>query len=137
MNIILPGDKDYESRPSVQRKSLRINLNENIYGTFVEIGAGQEVARHFYRVGAASGTIAKSMSAYDKSFSDSIYGKEEDSRYVTQNRLDKMLSHEMNLLEKRISRKNYPNKFFFVYANTVATIDFVKKFIILRLQNLN
>ena len=75
MNIILPGDKDYESRPSVQRKSLRINLNENIYGTFVEIGAGQEVARNFYRVGAASGTIAKSMSAYDKSFSDSIYGK--------------------------------------------------------------
>ena len=128
MNIILPGDKDYESRPSVQRKSLRINLNENIYGTFVEIGAGQEVARHFYRVGAASGTIAKSMSAYDKSFSDSIYGKEEDSRYVTQNRLDKMLEHEMNLLEKRISRKKYPNKFFFVYANTVATIDFVKKF---------
>ena len=128
MNIILSGDKDYESRPSVQRKSLRINLNENIYGTFVEIGAGQEVARHFYRVGAASGTIAKSMSAYDKSFSDSIYGKEEDSRYVTQNRLDKMLAHEMNLLEKRISRKKYPNKFFFVYANTVATIDFVKKF---------
>ena len=128
MNIILPGDKDYESRPSLQRKSLRINLNENIYGTFVEIGAGQEVARHFYRVGAASGTIAKSMSAYDKSFSDSIYGKEEDSRYVTQNRLDKMLAHEMNLLEKRISRKKYPNKFFFVYANTVATIDFVKKF---------
>ena len=78
MNIILPGDKDYESRPSVQRKSLRINLNENIYGTFVEIGAGQEVARNFYRVGAASGTIAKSMSAYDKSFSDSIYGKEEN-----------------------------------------------------------
>ena len=128
MNIILPGDKDYESRPSVQRKSLRINLNDNIYGTFVEIGAGQEVARHFYRVGAASGTIAKSMSAYDKSFSDSIYGKEEDNRYVTQNRLDKMLTHEMNLLEKRISRKENPNKFFFVYANTVATIDFVKKF---------
>ena len=82
----------------------------------------------FYRVGAASGTIAKSMSAYDKSFSDSIYGKEDNSRYVTQNRLDKMLSHEMNLLEKRISRDEYPNKFFFVYANTVATIDFVKKF---------
>jgi len=128
MNIILPGDKEYESRPSIQRKSLRINLNENIYGTFVEIGAGQEVARHFYRVGAASGTIAKSMSAYDKSFSDSIYGKEDDGRYVTQNRLDKMLDHEMNLLEKRISRKEHPNKFFFVYANTVATIDFVKKF---------
>ena len=108
MNIILPGDKDYESRPSVQRKSLRINLNENIYGTFVEIGAGQEVARNFYRVGAASGTIAKSMSAYDKSFSDSIYGKEENGRYVTQNRLDKMLDHEMDLLEKRISRDKNP-----------------------------
>ena len=66
------------------------------------------------------------MSAYDKSFSDSIYGKEEDSRYVTQNRLDKMLAHEMNLLEKRISRKKYPNKFFFVYANQVAPMDFVK-----------
>ncbi len=128
MNIILPGDKDFESRPSVQRKSLRINLNENIYGTFVEIGAGQEVARNFYRVGAASGTIAKSMSAYDKSFSDSIYGKDEDGRYVTQSRLDKMLAYEMDLLEKRISREKYPNKFFFVYANTVATIDFVKKF---------
>ena len=128
MNIILPGDKDYESRPSVQRKSLRINLNENIYGTFVEIGAGQEVARNFYRVGAASGTIAKSMSAYDKSFSDSIYGKEDNGRYVTQNRLDKMLNHEMNLLEERISRDKNPDKFFFVYANTVATIDFAKKF---------
>ncbi len=104
MNIILPGDKDYESRPSIQRKSLRINLNENIYGTFVEIGAGQEVARNFYRVGAASGTIAKSMSAYDKSFSDSIYGKEDNGRYVTQNRLNKMLNYEMNLLEERISR---------------------------------
>ena len=128
MNIILPGDKDYESRPSVQRKSLRINLNENIYGTFVEIGAGQEVARNFYRVGAASGTIAKSMSAYDKAFSDSIYGKEDNGRYVTQNRLDKMLDHEMNLLEERISRDKNPDKFFFVYANTVATIDFAKKF---------
>ena len=128
MNIILPGDKDYESRPSVQRKSLRINLNENIYGTFVEIGAGQEVARNFYRVGAASGTIAKSMSAYDKSFSDSIYGKEDNGRYVTQNRLDKMLNYEMNLLEERISRDKNPDKFFFVYANTVATIDFAKKF---------
>ena len=75
---------------SPTQKALNINLHQNIYGTFSEIGAGQEVARNFYRVGAASGTIAKSMSAYDKSFSDSIYGKEEDNRYVTQNRLDKM-----------------------------------------------
>ena len=128
MNISLPGDKKYEERPSIENKILRINLNENIYGTFVEIGAGQEVVRGFYRVGGASGTIAKSMSAYDRSFSDSIYGKDGEERYVTQNRLDQMLDHEMKLLEQRISRKDFPNKFFFVYANTVATIDFVKKF---------
>ena len=128
MNISLPGDKEYEARPSIENKILRINLNENIYGTFVEIGAGQEVVRGFYRVGGASGTIAKSMSAYDRSFSDSIYGKDGEKRYVTQNRLDQMLDHEMNLLEQRISRDEFPNKFFFVYANTVATIDFVKKF---------
>ena len=128
MNISLPGDKNYEERPSIENKILRINLNENIYGTFVEIGAGQEVVRGFYRVGGASGTIAKSMSAYDRSFSDSIYGKDGEERYVTQNRLDQMLDHEMKLLEQRISRKDFPNKFFFVYANTVATIDFVKKF---------
>jgi len=128
MNISLPGDKQYEAIPSIENKILRINLNENIYGTFVEIGAGQEVVRGFYRVGGASGTIAKSMSAYDRSFSDSIYGKDGEKRYVTQNRLDQMLDHEMNLLEHRISRDEFPNKFFFVYANTVATIDFVKKF---------
>ena len=114
--------------PSLENKILRINLNENIYGTFVEIGAGQEVVRGFYRVGGASGTIAKSMSAYDRSFSDSIYGKDGEKRYVTQNRLDQVLDHEMKLLEQRISRDDFPNKFFFVYANTVATIDFVKKF---------
>ena len=128
MNIILPGDKDYESRPSVQRKSLRINLNENIYGTFVEIGAGQEVARHFFRSGGASGTIAKTMSAYDKEFSDAIYGVEPDNRYVSESRLKKMLSHEINLLESRMDRSKHPNKMFFTYANTVATIDFAKKY---------
>ena len=82
MNISLPGDKEYEARPSIENKILRINLNENIYGTFVEIGAGQEVVRGFYRVGGASGTIAKSMSAYDRSFSDSIYGKDGEKRYI-------------------------------------------------------
>ena len=108
MSVILPGDKKLDPEPSLTKKSLRINLNENIYGTFAEIGAGQEVARHFYRAGGASGTVAKSISAYDKNFSDQIYGKEEDKRYVTQNRLSKMLDHEMDLLEKRISRKKYP-----------------------------
>ena len=95
---------------------------------FAEIGAGQEVARHFFRSGGASGTIAKTMSAYDKAFSDAIYGEEPDNRYVSESRLKKMLSHEVNLLESRMDRKEHPNKMFFTYANTVATIDFAKKY---------
>ncbi len=67
---------------STNQKALRINLNPDAYGTFAEIGAGQEVVRHFFRAGGASGTIAKAMSAYDKDFSDAIYGKETKGRYV-------------------------------------------------------
>ena len=124
----IKGDKEFEQIPSIKTKSLRINLNENIYGTFAEIGAGQETVRNFFRAGGASGTIAKAMSAYDKDFSDAIYGTEPDSRYVTENRLKKMLRHEMRLMEERISREKHPNKIFFAYANTVATIDFAKQF---------
>lgn len=126
--IILKGDKVIEQIPSIKDKALRINLNENIYGTFAEIGAGQETVRHFFRTGGSSGTIAKAMSAYDKDFSDSIYGIEEDGRYVTESRLKKMLSHEVNLIEARLNRDKHPNKMFFSYANTVATIDFAKQF---------
>ncbi len=128
MTIKLPGDKDFESRPSIEAKALKINLNENIYGTFAEIGAGQEVARYFFSVGGASGTIAKTISAYDKNFSDKIYGEESDGRYVTETRLKHMLDHEMDLLKDRIPRKDNPNKMFFTYANTVATINYSKKF---------
>ena len=91
MAVKLKGDKEFENILSTKDKALRINLNENIYGTFSEIGAGQEVARHFFRAGGASGTIAKTMSAYDKGFSDAIYGIENDLRYVTESRLTKML----------------------------------------------
>ena len=126
--VSLNGDSHIEAIPTIKQKALRINLNENIYGTFAEIGAGQETVRQFFRVGGASGTIAKAMSAYDKSFSDDIYGIEDDQRYVTENRLRKMLKHETNLIEKRIQRKNQPNKMFFCYANTVATVDFAKKY---------
>ena len=70
MTVNLPGEKKLENRPSIEAKALRINLNEYIYGTFAEIGAGQEVVRHFFRAGGASGTIAKPMSAYEKDFSD-------------------------------------------------------------------
>ena len=123
------NDLDFEKRrPSVESKALRINLNPAMYGTFAEIGGGQEVARNFFRVGAASGTIAKTISAYDKNFSDDIYGEDDDGRYVTEVRLEKMLNHEMKLLEDRISRDSSPDKLFFTYANTVATIDFAKKY---------
>ncbi|MAT89405.1 MAG: nicotinate-nucleotide adenylyltransferase [Flavobacteriaceae bacterium] len=124
----LSGDKEFENIPSIKSKALRINLNENIYGTFAEIGAGQETVRNFFRAGGASGTIAKTISAYDKDFSDAIYGTEDDGRYVTESRLLKMLSHEIDLIEERIVRENHPNKMFFAYANTVATIDFAKKY---------
>ena len=128
IEIKLKGDKVIEQIPSIKDKALRINLNENIYGTFAEIGAGQETVRHFFRAGGSSGTIAKATSAYDKDFSDVIYGIEEDGRYVTESRLKKMLSHEVDLIERRLSREKHPNKMFFSYANTVATIDFAKQF---------
>lgn len=128
MSKIVFRENEYEVVPSIQDKTLRINLNQNIYGSFAEIGAGQETARHFFRAGGASGTIAKAMSAYDKSFSDAVYGREEDGRYVTESRLNKMLDHETNLLEERIDRSKNPEYLFFTYANTVATIDFSKRY---------
>ena len=128
MAIKLKGDIEVNNVPTGKLKALKINLNKYIYGTFAEIGAGQETVRNFFRAGGASGTIAKAMSAYDKDFSDAIYGIENDSRYVTEERLKKMLSHEIELTEDRLSRKKHPNKIFFTYANTVTTIDFARKF---------
>jgi len=109
-----------------KRKALKINLDETIYGTFAEIGAGQEVARNFFTAGAASGTIAKTMSAYDMVFSNSIYGSEESGRYVTESRLHKMIDHEFNLLTERLYGPKYDNKSFFAFANTVTTLNFNK-----------
>jgi len=128
MALKLKGDIEIHDVPSSKAKALKINLNKYIYGTFAEIGAGQETVRHFFRSGGASGTIAKAMSAYDKHFSDAIYGIEEDERYVTQERLKKMLHHEIELIEDRLNRKDHPGKVFFSYANTVTTIDFARKF---------
>ncbi len=128
MAISLQGDVELKQIPTIKRKALRINLNTNIYGTFAEIGAGQETVRNFFRAGGASGTIAKAMSAYDKDFSDAIYGIEEDGRYVTEARLKKMITHEVDLIEDRLSREKHPQKIFFAFADTVATINFSKKF---------
>lgn len=109
-----------------KQKALAINLDSSIYGTFAEIGAGQETVRHFFRAGGASNTIAKAMSAYDKDFSDAIYGKEVKNRYVTQHRLRKMLRYEVSLIEERLEREDNPGKRYFSYANTVTTINFDK-----------
>lgn len=109
---------------SPKQKALSINLDESIYGTFAEIGAGQEVVRHFFRAGGASGTIAKAMSAYDKDFSDAIYGKEDDNRYVCESRLKKMLKHEYNLIIDRLDQKKHNGQRFFAFANTLTTINF-------------
>ncbi len=111
-----------------KQKALAINLDHNIYGTFAEIGAGQETVRHFFRAGGASNTIAKAMSAYDKDYSNAIYGKEEKNRFVTQNRLKKMLRHEIKLIDERLDNSETPNRRFFSYANTVTTINYHKTF---------
>ena len=109
-----------------KRKALKINLDPAIYGTFAEIGAGQEVARNFFEAGAASGTIAKTISAYDMAFSDAIYGAEESGRYVSRTRLRKMLAHEFSLLTERLHTEKYDNKKFFAFADTVTTLNFTK-----------
>jgi hypothetical protein len=108
-----------------EQKALEINLNDPIYGTFAEIGAGQEVARNFFQAGAAAGTIAKTMSAYDKTYSDAIYGAEESGRYVSESRLYKMLDHEWKLMEERLSTSR-PDATFFVFADTVQAINYTR-----------
>lgn len=104
-------------------KALKLNLNEKIYGTLAEIGAGQEVAMNFFKVGGASGTIAKTMSAYDMTFSDAIYGESE--RYVCQEKLYKMLDKEYSLLSERLHMRSKRTKFF-AFANTVESLNYKK-----------
>ncbi|MFL6540687.1 MAG: TonB-dependent receptor [Chthoniobacterales bacterium] len=104
------------------RKAFQINLDAKKYGTFAEIGAGQEVARRFFHVGGAAGTVAKTMSAYDMTFSDSIYGS--GDRYVSRARLRRMLDHEYALLVERLDAKFGGERTFFVFADTVAARSF-------------
>lgn len=100
------------------QKARQINDTPSIYGTFAEIGAGQEVVNHFFKAGKASQTVAKSMSAYDMVFSDEIYGQA--GRYVSEDRLLKMLDREYSLLQRRLKKKIGHNTLFFAFANTVA-----------------
>ncbi|MBL9215518.1 MAG: TonB-dependent receptor [Opitutaceae bacterium] len=107
---------------TTNRKALTINLEGTYYGTIAEIGAGQEVSRIFFQVGGASGSIAKTMSAYDMTFSDAIYGKA--PRYVSRERLLTMLDHEYRLLKERLWEKRGERTQFFVFADTVAAKSF-------------
>lgn len=111
---------------SPNRKALRINLKPNIYGSFAEIGGGQEVARYFFQAGGASGTIAKTISAYDKSYSDSLYDKNLSGRYVSEQRLRKMLSAEYDELNNLLGEKMSASTRFFAFANTVEILNFKK-----------
>lgn len=108
------------------QKALKINLDSKIYGTFAEIGAGQDVAAAFFKSGGASGTIAKSMSAYDMKFSDAIYGPVKDGRYVCEERLISMLDHEYNLLIERLDEQRGSDTQFFSFSNTVVALNYHK-----------
>jgi len=107
------------------KKAFEINMAQPIYGTFAEIGAGQEVARRFFHVGGAAGTVAKTISAYDMTFSDAIYGK--SSRFVSRQRLGEMLDKEYGLLIERLDEKSGAEKTFFAFADTVAARSYQSK----------
>jgi len=111
---------------TTKRKALAINLDPAFYGTIAEIGGGQEVARAFFQAGGASGTIAKTISAYDKVFSDYLYSKGDKGRYVCLKRLQQMLAAEYEQLIDVLGANREANKRYFVFANTVETLNFKK-----------
>ena len=106
---------------TVKEKALQINLRRDIYGSFAEIGAGQDVAANFFKAGGASGTVAKTMSAYDMKFSDAIYGQSE--RYVCESRLLKMIEHEYALLHERLPHIADHTQFF-AFADTLEALNY-------------
>lgn len=107
---------------SIEQKALALNLDIARYGTLAEIGAGQEVARWFFRVGGAAGTVAKTISAYDMKVSDAIYGA--SPRYVSRERLEAMLQHEFSLLHERLTSGRGDSTAFFAFADTAAARSF-------------
>lgn len=111
---------------STNRKALKINLNPSIYGSFAEIGGGQEVARQFFQAGGASGTVAKTISAYDKAFSDALYHSENSARYVSEHRLLEMLHTEYDELTQILGASRGLNSLFFSFANTIETLNYQK-----------
>jgi len=109
-----------------KQKALAINLDPSIYGSFAEIGAGQDVAANFFKAGASSGTIAKTMSAYDMTFSDAIYGVQQVRRYVSESRLISMLDHEYSLLIERLAKQRGDTTTFFAFSDTVSALNYNK-----------
>lgn len=121
-------DKNAENKKNIkltQQKALQLNLDNSIYGTVVEIGAGQEVARQFFSAGAAAGTIAKTMSAYDMKVSDDVYGKV--GRYVSRERAEQMLLAEYELLLERLQNEREVDSTFFSYAATVTARSYSQR----------
>ncbi len=116
-----------EDKSSTIEKALAFNLDPLKYGSIVEVGAGQEVARWFFQAGAAAGTIAKTMSAYDMNYSDEIYGAAADGRYVSRGRLERMLEREFAVTTSRVAEHRPEGTRFFVFANTVAAQGFTKR----------
>jgi len=110
---------------TARQKALELNLDPTVYGSFAEIGAGQEVARYFFLAGAASGTVAKTISAYDMAMSDSLYG-DSKGRYVCEERLHKMLDFEFMDLITLLSGKRKPETRFFSFADTISALNFKK-----------
>lgn len=111
---------------STNRKALQLNLDPKTYGTIAEIGGGQEVARHFFQAGAASGTVAKTISAYDKLYSDALYEGNPAKRYVSERRLTKMLKIEFDEVTSILSGKRDPKTLYFAFANTVTTLNYTE-----------
>lgn len=117
---------EYHKDIGTKQKALAINLDPEIYGSFAEIGAGQDVAANFFKAGASSGTIAKTMSAYDMTVSDAIYGASKVRRYVSEERLIAMLDHEYNLLIERLASERGERTTFFAFADTVSALNYHK-----------
>ncbi|TWR30607.1 TonB-dependent receptor [Mucilaginibacter pallidiroseus] len=111
---------------ATKQKALAINLDPQIYGSFAEIGAGQDIAAHFFKAGGAAGTVAKTMSAYDMTFSDAIYGTQQIKRYVSRQRLSAMLDHEYNLLIERLAAQRGDRTTFFALSGTFSALNFHK-----------
>lgn len=114
-----------KNKKLTQEKALQVNLDSKIYGAIVEIGAGQETAREFFSAGAAAGTVAKTMSAYDMQVSDDVYGKA--GRYVSRERCEQMMRTEYELMVERLSEPRGEKSSFFAYAATVTARSYTQK----------